>query len=154
MDKTWTPQDCALHEQQLRDLRLVMDALTKGQNAILTAQGRIDESISGLRREMDSGFKGVYRRQDLTNGRVTRLESDTGKLKVDMAAQEAFTPGMFKDIAELRHDTDEAVKEMEHSKGFMSGAAKAGLMIWAALLATVAAGAWLWERFISPGRTP
>ena len=154
MDKAWTPQNCAMHEQQLRDLRSVMDSITKGQTAILTAQGRIDGAIEGLRREMDSGFKGVYKRQDLTNGRVTRLEADTGKLKVDMAAQEAFTPGMFRDIAELRHDTDEAAKEMEHSKGVLSGAAKAGLMMWAALLATVAAGAWLWERFISPGRTP
>lgn len=154
MDNAWTPRDCALHETQLRSLDRVMADLSKGQTAILSAQGRIDEAIAGLRREMESGFKGVYKRQDATNGRVTRLESDTGKLKVDMAAQEAFTPGMFRELAELRHDADEATKEMEHNKGFMSGAAKVGMMLWAALLATVAAGAWLWERFISPGRTP
>ncbi len=150
MENEHNPQDCRLHDAKLHELVDAMNTLAAGQGAILTAQARTGATIDGLRREMDSGFKGVYRRQDLTNGRVTRLESDTGKLKVDMAAQEAFTPSMFKELAALRHDSDETAKDLEHNKGFMSGAAKAGMILWAALLATAAAGAWLWEEFISP----
>ncbi len=178
MENQVQPASCVLHGSQLAALTKAMSKLAEGQGAILTAQARTEATISGLQREMEGGFKGVHKRQDATNGRIADnekvtngnradisaiktcvsqlgnttedLEKRTMKLENDMAAQEAFTPSMFKELAALRHDSDETAKDLEHNKGFMSGAAKVGMILWAALLATVAAGAWLWEKFISP----
>lgn len=183
--ENWTPKDCELHEKKLSAMAVTMNQLADGQAAILTSQARMEEALSGLRREMESGFKGTWQRQDATNGRVTSLEKNDGSSRVgiaelktkvtkleaevvalesdigtldnktaglekDMAAQEAFTPGMFKELEDLKQRAAATASQVDHDHGVLSGAAKIGMIIWAALLATAAALAWVWDRFISP----
>lgn len=174
---------CAIHDVSLAALTKGLDAIAATQSEIQKSQATMAESLLGLRREMEVGFRGVYRRQDATNGRVTTLEADSGKIKVNLAAQEAFTPGLFKAVDDLRIELKATEVEMrtdvkeknlrvweavdalrqeggalaarvENDEGFAGGAAKVGLILWAAILA-IAGGVWaIWSHFhpSTPGR--
>lgn len=88
------PSRCNLHEQALND---IMKALA----AAAAHQAATTEAVNSLRREMDAGFGAVTRRQDIANGRVTTLEGKVGRLEADAAAQDAFTPGLFKALDDM-----------------------------------------------------
>ena len=158
---------CALHEQKIAQILAAVKDLSGQMGDAARNQAVIVESLAGLRREMDVGFQGVYRRQDATNGRVTTLEGKTGRLEADMAAQEAFTPGLFKAISEARCDFDQkdrdlwsAVNELRHGdrdlavndakmEGFTGGVARVSQILWILLGAVVAVVGWaigLWTQ--------
>lgn len=139
---------------------------------ILASLGRLEGShaataatLEGIRREIDTGFAAVIKRQDLTNGRVTSLEADRGKMLVNQAAQDAFTPALFKGLEEMkascqaRHQQLESIlkdleiadstDEIKHARdeGKKEGAAITWRMVWVALVALASIIAFAWDRW-------
>lgn len=95
------PIHCLLHDRALSELKASLTEIKTAQLRTMENQATMAEGLVGLRREMGLGFEGVYKRQDATNGRVTTLEAARGKMEVDIAAQESFTPGLFRTIEAL-----------------------------------------------------
>ena len=134
---------CVFHSQALERINSKLDALV-GQQAGTTA------TIDGLRREMEAGFKWIGGKQDATNGRVLSLEGETGKLKADAAAQQHFDVASTSDrrdiwnaINKLRESENGIHETIRHHEGFAGGAAKAGHLLWALLVALVGLIGWL-----------
>lgn len=140
--------------------------------SILASLGRLEGShaattatLHGIRREIDKGFADVIRRQDLTNGRVTSLEADRGKMLVNQAAQDAFTPGIFKSIEDMktacnaRHERLNAVlKDLKrsdstdklhhaHDAGKRESTVLIWRAIWVGLVALASVIAFAWDRW-------
>lgn len=154
------PITCALHEQKIAQILAAVKDLSIQLGDAAKNHAVIVESLKGLRREMEVGFQGVYRRQDATNGRVTTLEGKTGRLEADMAAQEAFTPGLFRAISEAKGEVDQkdrdlwaAVNELRRgdkdlavsdakTEGFAGGVAKVSQIAWVLIGGLAAAAGW------------
>lgn len=154
------PITCALHEQKILQILAAVNDLSGKMGDAAKNQAVIVAGLEGLRREMDIGFQGVYRRQDATNGRVTTLEGKTGRLEADMAAQEAFTPGLFKavdgvkeEVGQRERDLWSAVNELRrsekalavsdaHNEGYTGGITHAAKIAWALFGAIALAAGW------------
>ena len=146
------------HDQLLTSILASLGRL-EGSHAATTA------TLAGIRREIDTGFAAVIKRQDLTNGRVTSLEADRGRMMVNQAAQDAFTSALFKSLEEMktscvaRHERLNAVlKDLEqsdstdeiqhaHDEGERLAAAKFWGRVWVALVALASIIAFAWDRW-------
>jgi hypothetical protein len=146
------------HDQLLTSILASLGRL-EGSHAATTA------TLAGIRREIDTGFAAVIKRQDLTNGRVTSLEADRGRMMVNQAAQDAFTPAMFKQLEDIkaacnarherlstvledleRSDTTDEVQQA-HDAGEREGSARMWRAIWVALVALASVLAFAWDRW-------
>lgn len=124
----------------------------------------LTRDFSEFRGEVRVGIEGMHRRQDATNGRVTSLEADRARMLVNMAAQDAFTPGMFKALDELkqtcarrherlndviddiREDGDETRREVDQEHNVKAGQGKVLAFLWAGICTIAALMAFAWEK--------
>lgn len=120
-------------------------------------QAATTATIDGLRREMEAGFKWIGGKQDATNGRVTSLEGEAGRLKADAAAQQHFDVASTSDrrdiwnaINKLRDSESGLHETIRHHEGYVGGAAKVGNLLWVLLIAAASTAGWLLGWFIRP----
>ena len=154
---------CNLHEQALND---IMSKLT----AAVAHQAATTEAINSLRHELAETKAGMYLRQDATNGRVTLLERDRGKMGAEISAMEALTPNLLKALDELaakkasdheriwhaieklKASDDADHQRVARDEGWRSGAAKIGTAAWAAIVTVCGLILWIIERVIEASR--
>src|SRR5689334_9537307 len=70
------------------------------------SETEFERAINGLTKAMESGFKGVHQRQDVTNGRLNKHEDMIHKLDVEMAERRGRDTRLLDDDKPLLTNRD------------------------------------------------
>lgn len=132
---------CKDHSKTLRQMTAVLNGLVAGQ---IRLEGRLEL----MQEKLEAGVSAITDRQDVTNGRLNRVEPVVQRLEVDVAAHDSFVPGFSKDMAKHEHEvarkishiwdeihalqaTERAVaKKLDFGKGYIGGVTKMGQVLW------------------------